>query len=185
MVDLRVHFVPVCALLICVGCTTNATPLVLDLICRNQFYNYAGSSGGEACRVSGDAKATTGITGDTYAVHLGSSTGALHIKLAAIANTTQSSWSLDVLAAATAPEGSPIYRSVTWGTCAGQCTDDPADVQAALKSEFQWAKVVEGLAGTAGPYPPDDAELTLRGADIDIVDLRLPGFDSYDQYYYY
>lgn len=166
------------------GCSTKEIPLLLDVICRGTYQDLNNHTSSPACRVDGDAEETTGITGDSYAVHLGPSTGTLYIKVGMIVAVMQSTWSFDVLAASTAPEGNTLYRTLTWGSCANGCPGAAGDVQAQLKEDFQWAKVVENLPGTTGTYAPVDAELGLRGADIDIVDVRTPGYDgSYDDYF--
>ena len=94
------------------------------------------------------------------------------------------SWSLEVLAASSRSEGSTLYRSMTWGSCTN-CPPNPNDVEVPLDEEFVWAGVINDTPnlGTSN-YPPDDANFTLRGADLDIVDLRTPGVDNSDYYYY-
>ena len=109
------------------GCGADGVPLLLDVICRSTYQDLNDYTSSSACRVEGDAQETTGINGDSYAVHLGPSTGTLYIKLGKIAAAIQTSWSFDVLAACTAAEGSTLYRSLTWGTCSGPCPGDHAD----------------------------------------------------------
>jgi len=178
MVD-RKGFAPLClALASCglLGCGSEAQVLLLDRIC-NPDVPLATSQ--PNCTVAGDADLTTGVTGDTTAVRFGPSTGELYVRLGAIQAASQAVWSLDVLAASSRSEGSTLYRSLSWGTCGSDCPSDPDDVEAPLSDEFQWAAMVTDLAGSFSAPSTLDAFLVLRGADIDIIDLRTPGFDSY------
>jgi hypothetical protein len=133
-----------------------------------------------ACRVSGDAELTTGLTPESLAVRFGSASGALHIRINAIDAILQPSWSLEVLAAARplGASGNHLFRSFDWGSCALECPQDAPEVEASLEEDFAWVAVVEDLGGTHGAFVPDDATLTLRGADIDLLDLRTPGFSG-------
>jgi hypothetical protein len=185
MADSRAALIAI-ALSLLAGCGASGRPMLLDQICRGTSPSGTGTPN---CALSGDAAYISGITADSRAVRLGpSGQGALTILLSALGATTQSTWSVEVLSAAGRPEGSTLYRSMTWGSCAQQCPADAGDVEASLDQDFQWARVVAeadgavqlGTFGTTGV--PDDAVLVLRGADIDIVDLRTPGFEGSDPY---
>ncbi len=164
-----------------IGCGGNDQVFLLDQLCNPDTPSIYGEV---VCTVSGDAELTTGITSDTTAVHLGPDTGELRIKLYAIGATSQPTWSLDVLAAASRSEGSTLFRSLTWGNCGSACPSDPDDVQAPLAQDFQWAGMVDDLPGSPSATSQTDALLTLRGADIDIIDIRTPGFDQATYYGY-
>jgi len=168
------------------GCETDGSPLLLDLICGPQTYYSPGT--GASCTVTGDAVLTSGVTGNATGVHFGAAgSGELRIRINAIPATYQGvSWSLEALAASSRSEGSTLYRSLTWGTCVNTtCPPNPNDVEVPLDEDFVWAGVIDDAPNLgAGNYPPDDANITLRGADIDLVDLRTPGFDGQNYYYY-
>ncbi|MBW2454591.1 MAG: hypothetical protein JRI68_08775 [Deltaproteobacteria bacterium] len=161
------------------GCGTQGQVLLLDQICNPEGPLVAPVP---PCSVSGDAELTTGVSGDTTAVHFGSGTGELRILLSAVQAASQPRWSLDVLAASSRSEGSTLYRSISWGTCVSDCPSDPEDVEAPLSGDFQWAAMVTEVTGSFNVQTSSDAMLTLRGTDIDIIDVRTPGYDSY--YYY-
>ncbi|RLB46264.1 MAG: hypothetical protein DRI90_27520, partial [Deltaproteobacteria bacterium] len=148
---------------------------LLDEICSPET---AAMYGPGVCTVSGDAELTTGLSSDTTAVHFGPKSGELRIQLYAIRAASQPRWSLDALAAASRSEGSTLYRSISWGSCGTDCPSDPEDVQAPLSQDFQWAAVVDDLQGSSYVLSQIDALLTLRGADIDLIDIRLPGYDN-------
>lgn len=176
------------ASLMLLGCSTEPQVRVLDNICNPDLdeYYYGSTGSSNACTVSGDARETTGVSADTIGFKLGPGTGSLHIRMNAIQAVYSSVWSLDVLAASARPEGSTIFRTITWGSCASSCPADPDDTEAALAEDFEWITMVTGETGAvqfSDPIP-DDALLTFTGADIDIVDIRLPGWD-HDSYYYY
>jgi hypothetical protein len=167
------------------GCCASGRPMLLDQICRGRT-----STGGPNCVLGGDAAYISGITTDTRAVRLGSSgKGTLSFPINALGAATQPQWSLQVLSAAVRPEGSTLYSSMTWGSCGTACPADVGDVEADLNQDFQWAQVVSGATGvpttiTPAGTPtliPDDAVITLRGTDLDIVDLRTPGFEGFDE----
>ncbi len=162
-----------------VGCGSESQVLLLDRICNPDGPMV---SSVPPCSVSGDAALTTGVTGDTTAVHFGSNTGELRILLAAIQAANQSRWSLDVLASSSRSEGSTLYRSLSWGTCGSDCPSDPVDAEAPLGEDFEWAAMVDEVQGSFSAQTSSDAMITLRGAALDIIDLRTPGFESY--YYY-
>ncbi len=166
------------------GCAAEPQPALLDTVCRSQF-----SSGGlpatvPACTTTGDVEITSGTSNDITGVRFGASGfGELRIRLNAINATTQNEWSLETLVASTRPEGSTLFRSLTWGSCGASCPIDPADVEAPTTEDFQWLRVIDTYAGSTfdpltGMPVPDDAAVILRGADIDLIDISTPGFDG-------
>ena len=131
------------------------------------------------CRLSGDAQQTTGLTGDAMAIHFGSAGGALEIRINALGAPLEQTWSFEALAAARPlrAEGNVLLRKFDFSSCdAVACPEQPVDTQAALDEDFQWAVMVETIPGSNANPIPDSATLTLEGADIDIVDIRTPGF---------
>lgn len=168
-----------------IGCAAEPQPLLLDTVCRN-FFSPNGTQSA-ACTVSGDVKLTSGVSRDVTAVRFGpKGVGELRIRLNAIAATTQPTWSLEALVASTRPEGSTLFRSLTWGSCGATCPADPADVQANVSEDFQWVRVIDDYAGSnfdpaTFQTIPDDAALIFRGADLDLLDLATPGFDGQSQ----
>lgn len=160
-----------------VGCGVGGRPMLLDQVCRGS--SFAGTNVPN-CRLSGDAAYVMGPTADSRAVELGpAGTGTLSILINAIGAGNSVSWTLDVLSASSRPEGSTLYRTMTWGSCGATCPSDFGDVEAALDHDFKWARVVDDAPGTGlGVFIPDDAVVTLRGADIDLIDIRTPGFDT-------
>jgi len=175
------------------GCATEQQVRLLDDICSgvNGYYNTppaASSTTEPACRLEGDARETTAISADSIGFQLGPATGSLIIRLNAIPAALQGgTWSLDVLTASSRAEGSTLYRTITWGSCGGACPADPADSQAELNDDFAWVPLVvdqPGYVPNSGEQLLDDATLILTGADIDIVDVRTPGYDPYNFYYY-
>lgn len=133
----------------------------------------------EPCRLGGDAQATTGITGDALAIHFGSAGGELEIRINALGAPFEQTWSFEVLAAASPlrADGNVLVRKFDFSSCdAASCPEQPADTQAALDEDFQWAVMVETIPGSSSNPIPDSATITLEGADIDIVDFRTPGF---------
>jgi hypothetical protein len=172
------------ALLCCpmlLGCDTEGQPMLLDQVCSQPSYD---GGPGPACVVSGDAEITSGITPDATAVRLGTNGGVLRIRTNALQGLNGATFSLDVLAAANPlrAEGNVLFRTLTWGSCGTQCPPEPSDSEASLSEDYAWAEMVKDLASAQG-VAPDDAVIELRGADIDILDLRLPGLDP-DSYYY-
>jgi hypothetical protein len=135
------------------------------------------------CRLIGDAQETTGITGDSLAIRFGSAGGALEIRINALGAPLEQTWSFEVLAAARPlrPEGNLLVRKLDFSSCdAVSCPEQPVDSQAALDEDFQWAVMVETIPGSNSNPIPDSAKLILEGADIDIVDIRTPGFEPPD-----
>jgi hypothetical protein len=189
MVELSSRIAMVLALPLLCACGADGRPMLLDQVCRGSSLN---GSGTPNCTLGGDAEYVSGITADSRAVRLGpSGQGSLSILISALGAASQPNWSVEVLVAAGRPEGSILYRSMTWGSCPQSCPADLGDVEAALDQDFQWARVITDAKGqtTSTPMPgfpptvaaiPDDAVITLRGADIDIVDLRTPGFEGFD-----
>ena len=176
----------VLALLGASGCNTEDSVLLLEQICRATFSIGTSSSvNGDACTVAGDAQETSGLTGDSLAFRLGPKTGELRIRLDVIEAVTNSSWSLDVLAASNRPEGSTIYGEINWGSCSGR-PSTPKDAEASLGEGFEWVNMVDNQAGVSVWGSVDLASNSLiifRGADVDIIDLRTPGSTSayYDE----
>jgi len=117
------------------------------------------------------------MTEDSIGFRLGPGTGALTIRLDGLAAVQSPFWSLEVLAASNRPEGSTIFRTLTWGSCGANCPPDPGDVQAPLSQDFAWVNVLEneqGVTFVVSTDIPNDAVVTFRGADIDILDIRTP-----------
>lgn len=164
------------------GCAAEPQPLLLDTVCHNVFSQSGVQS--ESCTVSGDVELTSGVSKNVIAVRFGpSGVGELRIRLNAITASTQQRWSLEALVASTRPEGSTLFRSLTWGSCGATCPADPADVQATASEDFEWVRVIDDYeGGTFDPSAfqpiPDDAALIFRGADIDLIDIATPGFDG-------
>lgn len=163
------------------GCgSSDSSVRLLDRVCGGPIItaNEGEPPAPPACTIAGDAEQITGVTGDSIGYHFGPKTGSLTIRLDALIHTgtgvggTVEFW-LDVLAASTRPEGSMLYRTLTWGNCAA-CPDDPADGQAAFGEDFEWVKAVEPVALADTLSLPDDAEVTFRGADLDLADIRAP-----------
>jgi len=166
------------------GCdSSDSSVRLLDQICggltSSEAPSYAPPPGEPACTIAGDVEQITGVTGDSIGYHFGPKTGSLTIRLDALIHTvaegtggTVELW-LDVLAASTRPEGSLLYRTLTWGNCAA-CPDDPADAQAAFGEDFEWVRAVDPVAVADTLSIPDDAEVTFRGADLDLADIRAP-----------
>jgi hypothetical protein len=161
------------------GCGSEPVALLLHQICTTPLAFEAQP----ACYLGGDARRTTGMTGNTVAFHLGPATGSLHIRLAAVPGIDRPRWSLDLLAASARPEGTTVYVELTWGTCTTVCpASDPQDASAPASESFQWLALVQGVEGaqispSSTERVPPDAVLTFRGADVDIVDIRLPGYE--------
>ncbi len=170
------------AALLLTGCAAEGQPLLLDAICRSSIPSSSGTLVAP-CSASGDVELTSGVSKDVIGVRFGpSGVGDFRIRLNAITATTQAEWSFEVLAASTRPEGSRLFRTITWGSCGATCPADPVDVEVALSNDFEWAIVVDDAEGaTVDPFlpSPDDAALVFRGADIDLVDVATPGVDQY------
>ncbi len=160
------------------GCGIDPEVLALDTLCRGGN----GVASDDICYVRFDAELTSGVASDMLGVRLGSDGGELHIRVSAIPNANRSRWSLDVLAASTSTS-SILTRTLTWGSCGAVCPTDPVNVQVTLEEDFNWAQVVVDGDGAQAPRTalPPDAELILSGADIDILALRTPGFESQPQ----
>jgi hypothetical protein len=176
-----------CAAMAIAGCAEDRQAFMLDNICRNQFAvrdQFGTPSPG--CRLSGDATFTTGISSDSIAVKLGPNGGRLEIALAAIPAAHQATWSFDALVASRRPEGSVLGRpEIDWGSCGVICPGVIEGVEVDLTDEVRWAVLIDGRPGTATQFAqfaaspiPADAVITLRGSDIDILDVRTPGFDE-------
>jgi hypothetical protein len=172
MVDLR-HIIALGLAASACNSDPETQSILLEQLCSQPP---AANTGIAACTLEGDAQRTSGLTADSTAIRLGPSSGALRIRLN-LFPVAQQQWSLEALAAARPlrPEGNLLFRSIDFGSCdAVTCPDQPPDTQAPLSEDFQWAVMVESLPGSATPgtVPPDDASLILRGADIDILELR-------------
>lgn len=169
-----------------VGCADDQQAFMLENLCRSQA-PIAGPSGSSlpTCRLAGDAAFTSGISSDAIAVKLGPGGGRLEIALNAIPAVHQASWSFEALVASRRPEGSVLGRpEIDWGSCGVACPGVIEGVEVDLTDEVRWASLVENRLGTGTPTTvaispiPPDAVIILRGADIDILDVRTPGFDE-------
>jgi hypothetical protein len=173
----------IAAVLFSVGCA-DPNPLLLDTVCRSTVSAEGQQSSVDACIVSGDAELVTGVSSDVMAVQFGpSGNGELRIRLNAIAATTADRWTLEALVASNRPEGSTLFRSLTWGSCGATCPADPPDVEADIDEDFAWTRVVDDSEGTSftpgnTEVVPDDASIIFRGADLDLLDIATPGFDQ-------
>ncbi len=129
-----------------------------------------------ACSVSGDAAQVTGTTADSIAFRFGPDTGALQIRLSALPLAfNPQPFTAEVLAAASRPEGSTLYRELTWGACGPECPDDLVDASAPLVADYSWLKMLDAVPGFDGRVTLGaDALLTFRGASVDLLDLRWP-----------
>jgi hypothetical protein len=168
-----------CACLL--GCDAEEQTLLLDTICRGTFSPTTGLPA-TACTTTGDVELVTGVSDDVTGVHFGSSgRGELRLRINAIAAANQGTWSFEVLAAASRPESTSLFRTLTWGSCGATCPADPPDIEAEVTEDFAWLHVVDDSPGSNFSQSfvpvPDDAQLVFRGADIDLVDVRTPGFD--------
>ena len=161
------------------GCTHQNSAMLLDLICNDETTSGFGASG---CHVEGDARFTSGISGDSMAVLFGPEGGALVMRVNAIDGSRAPSWTFDVLASSSRPEANTIARSLAWGSCGASCPADPADVEAPLSDDYQWITVVDAELGTNYNQPPNDALLTLRGTSVHLLDVRTPGYDPLDEF---
>jgi hypothetical protein len=165
------------------GCQAEDQVLMLDTICRNFFSPTTGQSL-EPCTTSGDVEIVTGVSEDVTAVHFGSNgTGEFRIRINAISAANQSAqWSFEALAASSRSEGSSLFRTLTWGSCGATCPADPPDIEAEVTEDFEWLRVIDDYAGsnfnTTFVPVPDDAAISFRGADLDLIDVRTPGFDN-------
>jgi hypothetical protein len=159
------------------GCEAEDSTLLLDRLCSQSstFDPLTGQQLGAPCELSGDADFATGASDDTMAVRFGPAGGKLTIRLGALVAAMQGHWTLDALAASSRPEGSAIFRSLTWGSCGPTCPADPGDVEAPLDEEFVWVTLVDEQPGSNGQPIPGDAVITLRGKAVDMIDLRTPG----------
>jgi hypothetical protein len=160
------------------GCDAEPSSLLLDNVCsRSSFFDpNTGMDLGPACELSGDAQLVTSLSSDVSGVRFGPGGGSLKVRLAVLAAANDDRWTLDALAAATRPEGSSIFRSLTWGSCGPGCPADPVDVGAPLDESYVWVTVVADQPGSNGAQIPTDASLILRATDVDLVDIRTPGF---------
>lgn len=149
------------------GCSEGGQGLVLGGLCTDGGeYGYLGP----LCTTSGDVTVVAGLTGDAKAYRFGPGTGELNIRLSPLVGfEPNGAFFVDVLALSSRSEGSTLFRTMTWGSCTA-CPDDPSDLQVALTDEPVWAPAVSPVLGVAGA--PEDALITLRGADLDIVELR-------------
>ena len=158
------------------GCD-DTTSMLLDNVCNQTVSMQTGLSS-PGCRLEGDAQVTTGISDDSIAVILGPGGGTLSIRINAIPASGQPTWSLDVLASSTRPEANTLGRTLTWGSCGAACPPDPADAEAPLQEGFQWITIIDSELGSNLALPPDDASVILRGRDMEILDIRTPGFEE-------
>jgi hypothetical protein len=169
-----------------VACMSDPDALLLDHICDPDFDNNfngpiaisppepgGGAGISSICTTGGDAKQVAGITNDAIAFHFGPSTGSLSIHLSAFEAIRDPTWSFDVLARSTRPEGSELFRILTWSTCAA-CPPDPSDASGRVTQDYSWVRALNDYSGMsdASEALPNDAVITLRGADIDIVNVR-------------
>lgn len=166
------------------GCADDGQGFLLDSLCRGAIFNPQSGGVASTCRLSGDATFTSGITSDAIAVTLGPAGGQIDIALAAIPAVHQSTWSLDALVASRRAEGSVLGRpQINWGSCGVTCPGPIEGVELDLTEDLRWAVLVDTRPGTATSFTgagsstiPADAVITLRGSDIDILELRTPGF---------
>ncbi len=168
------------------ACEVSNNPLLLDTVCRGQALPGSIPDQVAPCVTTGDVALTSGASSDVIGVRFGpSGSGQLSIRLNAIAAITAETWTLEALVASTRPEGSTLFRSLTWGSCGATCPSDPPDIEAIVSDDYTWAQVIENVEGTnllPGEQPvPDDAALIFRGADIDLVDIATPGFEQQPQ----
>ena len=157
------------------GCSSAEQPaLVLDELCGSPLLVPDTDESGP-CRVSGDAQMASGLLSNLVAYRLGSGTGALHIQMGAmLSHVGGATWSMDVLVRSLRPEGSTLYRTLTWADCL-LCPPDPPDAEGKVTESASWMRAVDGVAGLDGKFEnlADTAELTLRGADIALIDVRF------------
>ena len=164
------------------ACGGEPNGLLLDTVCRIEVSNSTGVNA-PGCTVSGDVELTTGVASNLLGVRFGpSAIGELRVRLNAIPATMATTWSLDALAASSRPEGSTLFRALTWGSCGATCPQDPPDVQVPLTEDFQWGSLLSDYDGSRGDPStftpvPDDAVLILRGSDVHLLDLRTPGYE--------
>ncbi len=171
------------------ACASDPQALLLDHICdpdsENEFDDFSeplppppGPGQPDVlvmCSTSGDVEQRSGVTADAIAFHFGPATGALHLHLSAFEAIRDPNWSLEILARSTRPEGSEMFRVMTWSTCAA-CPPDPGDATGVVTGEFSWVRAVDNESGMSDAFAslPNDAMITLRGADLDIVNVRTP-----------
>jgi len=157
------------------GCA-EGTPLMLDNICAQGQSNFSERQLG--CRLGGDAAFVTGLTPDATAIRFGTGGGSLTIFLDAIPAVQESVWSLEALVASNRPEGSVLGRDeIDWGSCGVACPGNIGGIEVDVPDSVSWARVVDAERGTSFAQPTG-AELTFRGTDLDIIDLRTPGSDE-------
>ncbi|MSP24560.1 MAG: hypothetical protein EXR75_05225 [Myxococcales bacterium] len=146
----------------------------LNQICGSVTTNFDKNESYSPCTVSGDASEVSGATADSVAYRFGPKTGALHIRLSALPIADEPTWTAEVLAVASRPEGSTLFRELTWGSCGAECPTDPGDASAPVTTDLGWAQLIDGVAGPGRNFTaiPEDAILTLRGANINLYDLR-------------
>jgi hypothetical protein len=175
MADARALLVPMA--LVLAGCEAEESTLLLDRLCNQttSFDPFTGQQIGSPCELSGDVFFTTAVSEDTVGLRFGPSGGKLTIHLLGLSAAARNRWTLDALASSTQPEGSAIFRSLTWGSCGPSCPADPGDVEAPLDESFVWVTLVDDQPGSNGQPIPGDAILVLRGKSFDLVDLRAPG----------
>lgn len=172
------------ALIALAGCSTTEGGFLTEL-CNAEItefdFNFGTSSTFPACTVSGDAAQVSGTTADSVAYSFGPDTGALHVRLSALPIATYPQpFTLEVLAASSRPEGTALYRELTWGGCGAECPDDPVDVSVPLATDYSWAKMLDAVPGSDGRFTLGaDALLTLRGASLDLLDLRWSPIPKY------
>jgi hypothetical protein len=173
------------------GCAADAGSVrLLDRLCATRVETSGSTEPVWGCALSGDARATTGLPGDSTGVELGPGYGMLKIRLAALDRLAlwpgalhRAEWSLDALVASARDGRTVLLRAMTWGACR-DCPDDPPDVAFSLPEDYDWAGLAQALPGVGEPDSyedatviPADAWFVLSGADVQIADVRLPGID--------
>ncbi len=167
------------------ACAAEDSTFLLNSLC-GRASGVGGAGQAPQCQITGDAARVTGVSEDTFGIRFGpSGTGEVRIRLSAIPAASTAQWSLLALAASTRPEGSTLFRTLTWGSCGATCPPDPADIEAPVEEGYTLIRVVndsEGAGagrdmGTVG-IVPEDAVVVFRGADIDLADLTTPDFDA-------
>lgn len=179
MADRALALVMACALM---GCA-DANPLLLDTVCNTDISPSGAPSPIEPCIASGDVTITTGVSRDVMGVRFGpSGQGEFRIRLNAIGAVNADRWTMFALVASTRPEGSTLFRSMTFGSCGASCPADPPDIEVAVDEDYALVRVVDDLEGAnftegSAQFVPDDASITFRGADMDLIGISTPDFD--------
>jgi len=174
MIDVQRIGLAVFAAAALTGCTSG-TPFMLDNLCSGDV---AFPEQQPRCRLGGDAAFVSGLTPNTLAVRFGPGGGSLALALDAIPAVQESTWSLEVLGVSNRPEGSSLGRDeIDWGSCGVACPENVVGVEVDLPEDVSWARVVDAARGTSFAQPTG-AVIVFRGTDLDIIDLRTPGFDQ-------